>query len=405
MALVDMKDLLNHAYHNSYAVGAFEIVSLDFLKAVIKAAEDSRSPVILNVNDRKGKIKNLDLLMAGVERAARISTVPVAINFDHCATSDDIVNGIRLGCNCVMLDASDASFPINVDRTKKAATLSHSCGVPVEGSLGHVSSVDSQDNTSENAGPVLTPIHEVAVYIERTSVDFLAISIGTKHGRMQSKNKLDFNRLAKINGAAKIPLVIHGGTGLTDNQYHKLIDNGVAKINYFTALTEQAMETLKETIQDSQFGYMELFEQIRESIYNEVKRCMQVWRSTGRAAEVLIQCNLWHNVEHVIACNSESGDEKQIQQMVLRGKNDLSRIPGVMNIKVGKSTTEEGKYEYCWIIRLANQSVVSTLNNNPVYLSFANSILRDQSPEKPRINYEMLNEVDLEPALLIASHA
>jgi len=406
MALVDMKDLLNHAHRNCYAVGAFEIVSLDFLKAVIKAAEDSRSPVILNVNDRKGKIKNLDLLMAGVERAARISMVPVAINFDHCATSDDIVNGIRLGCNCVMLDASDASFPINVDRTKNAVTLSHSCGVPVEGSLGHVSSVNSLDDTNDNGEPVLTPIHEVAVYIERTGVDFLAISIGTTHGRVQSKNKLDINRLAKINGAANIPLVIHGGTGLTDSQYHKLIDNGVAKINYFTALTETAMETVKETIQDSQLGYMEMFEKIRESIYNEVKRCMQVWRSTGRAAEVLIQCNLWHNVEQVIACNAESGDEKQIQQIVLRGKNDLSPMPGVMSIKVGKLTTEEGKYEYCWIIRLANQSVVNSLNKNPVYSSFADTIFkRTATPEKPGINYEMLNEVDLEPALLIANHA
>ena len=402
MALVDMKDLLNHAYHNSYAVGAFEIVSLDFLKAVIKAAEDSRSPVILNVNDRKGKIKNLDLLMAGVERAARISTVPVAINFDHCETNDDIVNGIRLGCNSVMLDASDASFPVNVDRTKKAVSLSHSCGVPVEGSLGHVSSV-TEDSESEE--PVLTPIHEVAVYIERTGVDFLAISIGTMHGRLLSKNKLDFNRLAKINVTAKIPLVIHGGTGLTDAQYHKLIDNGVAKINYFTALTEQAMNTIKETIKGDQSGYLELFEKIRESIYNEVKRCMQVWRSTGRAAEVLVQCSLWHNVEQVVECNSVSGDEKRMQQMVLHGKNDLSRIAGVMSTKVGKSTTEDGNYEYCLIIRLANQSVVSSLHKNPLYTSFLNSILKSTAPEKSGVNYEMLSEVDLEPALLIAGCA
>ena len=404
MALVDMKDLLNHAYHNRYAVGAFEIVSLDFLKAVIKAAEDSRSPVILNVNDRKGKIKNLDLLMAGVERAARISTVPVAINFDHCATSDDIVNGIRLGCNGVMLDASDASFPVNVDRTKKAVMLSHSCGVPVEGSLGHVSSV-AEDNAGENEEPVLTPIHEVAVYIDRTGVDFLAISIGTMHGRLPSKNRLDFNRLSKINVSAKIPLVIHGGTGLTDSQYHKLIDNGVAKINYFTALTEQAMNTIKDTLNDPQSDYLELFEQIRESIYNEVKRCMQVWRSTGRAAEVLIQCNLWHNVEKVVDCNAVNGDEKKIQRMVLLGKKDLSQIPGVMSTKVGKSTTEDGKHEYCLIIRLANQSVVSSLHENPVYTAFSNNVMKSTASQKLGTNYEMLSEVDLEPALLVEGYA
>lgn len=405
MALVDMKDLLNHAYRNSYAVGAFEIVSLDFLKAVMKAAEDSRSPVILNVNDRKGKIKNLDLLMAGVERAASISSVPVAINFDHCSASDDIVNGIRLGCNSVMFDASDTSFPENVSRTAKAVDLAHSCGLPVEGSLGHVSCVNEEEKSDTPSEPVLTSIYEVSVYIERTGVDFLAISIGTMHGRVLNKHKLDFGRLVKINEAAKIPLVIHGGTGLTDSQYNKLIDNGVAKINYFTALSEQVMETIRSSIQDAQSDYLTLFEQVRESIYTEVKRCMQLWRSAGRAAEVLIQCSAWHKVAHIIVHKSEAADALQTQQMVLQGKHELSRIPGVMNVNVGKSVMQNGISEYCWLICLANKSVVETFKKDPIYLSYANNYLSSQGKENSSVDYEMLNEAELEPVLMIATHA
>lgn len=403
MALVDMKDLLNHAYQNRYAVGAFEIVSLDFLKAVIKAAEESRSPVILNVNDRKGKIKNLDLLMAGVERAARISTVPIAINFDHCSTDEDIVNGIRLGCNGVMIDSSHESLPVNIEQTKKAVKLAHACGLPVEGSLGYVCEAKEKDEQSDTVESVLTSIYEVPAYIERTNVDFLAISIGTMHGRATTKHKLDYNRLIKINEAANIPLVIHGGTGLTDNQYHKLIDNGVAKINYFTALVEQSMETILKSIKNAEMNYLSLFEEVRESIFIEAKRCMQVWRSAGRAAEVSLQCNTWHNVEHVIVCNTENNDERSIQSMLLHGKQTLCKINGVMNVKVGKSINEKGVYQYCWIVRLANQTVVEAFRNDPVYLSYINNYLGVQTAEKIVVDYEMLNDAELEPVMFMSN--
>ncbi|MDH5231153.1 MAG: class II fructose-bisphosphate aldolase [Gammaproteobacteria bacterium] len=402
MALVDMRDLLYHAYNNRYAVGAFEIASLDFLNSVIQAAEVCRSPVILNVIDQSERGSVSENLMAAIDTAARSSSIPVAVHYDHCINSERVEQGIRLGCNGVMLDASDKSFPENVEYTKKAVELAHSCGIPVEGSLGEVSCAPAQEDSNVQAEPKLTSVPEVEAYIKRTGIDFLAISIGTVHGRSNSKSKLDFGRLGKINAMAGIPLVIHGGTGLSESQYHKLIDNGVAKINYFTALDEVAMAAFRISSEDQTLTSSELMMKVRSSLSNEVSRCMQAWRSAGRAAEVMMQCSSWHNVEQVIVYNSENSDPQQIQQMIQNGKHELSRIPGVLNVKIGKSLSQNGKFQYCWIIRLASQSVLKTYKKDPHYLSYTNNFLKKQATDQIDDDYEMLN--DFESTKTVAGH-
>ena len=131
MPLVDMRDMLNHAYHNGYAVGGFDLVSLDFLEAILQTAEHCRSPVILSLAESHFEYYDFELAMAAAEKAARRAAVPVAIHLDHGATHDSAVRAIGLGCNGVMVDTSQASFPDNVAHTRRIVDMAHACGVAV----------------------------------------------------------------------------------------------------------------------------------------------------------------------------------------------------------------------------------------------------------------------------------
>ena len=256
MPLVDMRDMLNHAYRNGYAVGGFDLISLDFLEAILAAAENCRSPVILSLAESRfehcdfadrreargagqgGPGCDFQLAMAAAEAAARRATVPVAIHLEHGASRESAVRAINLGCNGVMVDASHESFPVNVAQTRRVVETAHACGVAVEGALGYVAGVEGEDADRHPGENAYTSVEEARAYVTRTGVDCLAVSIGTVHGRLRGKPRLDCERPKRINEAVKIPLVIDGSTGLADQQYRKLISHGVAKINYYTALAD-----------------------------------------------------------------------------------------------------------------------------------------------------------------------
>jgi len=393
MALVNLKDLLNHAYKNHYAVGAFEIVSLDFLRAVISAAEKARSPVILNVVEPHFDMFDVELLMPAVVQAAKRASVPVAVHMDHCSSLESVQAAIRLGCNGVMYDGKNAELPDNIERTRKAVELAHSCGIPVEGELGYVAGIKPENGDDDQS--VQTSANEAKVYVERSGVDFLAISIGTVHGQANGKQRLDYNRLGKINESVNIPLVIHGGTGLSDQQYHKLIDQGVAKINYFTALAELTVNHFRKNLSRKEEGYRDMISGLNESLQEAVQRVMQVWRSAGRAAEVMMQCGTWNNVEHVIVYNSSEKDPTVIQIMLRKGKQQLSSIPGVLDVRIGRAKDDKSKYRYCWLIRFAHESVIDSYKTHPVHIAYADSYFRPVAGDRITSNYEILDDLEL----------
>lgn len=358
MAMVKMKDLLDHAYQNRYAIGAFEIVSLDFLQAVMDAAEQARSPVILNIVETHFELFDVEALMAAVISAAERATVPVCVQLDHCTTDESVINGIRLGCNAVMYDGSHTGFLDNVQKSKHISNLAHKCGVSVEGEVGIVAGMQHYDDNVEDINH-LTSVSEAKAYVERTDVDCLAIAVGNKHGRQESKVKLDFKRLSRINKSVNRPLVIHGGSGLSDDQYHKLIEHGVAKINYFTALAERACKQVKSNIKQKEDNYWKVFAKVRQQVNQEAQRCMQVWGSAGRAAEVLLQCQPWYNVEHIIAFNANTEDKTHLHHILGRIRQALAHIPGVMGVELGQSVNDNDHVSYCWLVKLASESVVT----------------------------------------------
>ena len=230
MPLVHMGDMLRHAYENRYAVGAFDVVSLDFISGIIAAAEEKQAPLIISLAESHFEYFDFELLMTAVVRAAERTTVPVAIHLDHGETLESAVRGINLGCTGVMVDASSLPLDDNIAHTRAVADMAHACGIPVEGELGYVPGVEGEDAERHPGDVVYTTVSEAKRYLDETGVDFLAVSIGTVHGRMKGEPKLDFDRLAEINKALGIPLVIHGGTGLSDDQFRQLIANEIQVI-------------------------------------------------------------------------------------------------------------------------------------------------------------------------------
>jgi fructose-bisphosphate aldolase class II len=388
MPLVDMHDMLNHAYRNSYAVGGFDLVSLDFLEAILDAAENCRSPVILSLAESHFEHYDFELAMAATEKAARRATVPVAIQLDHGASRESAVRAINLGCNGVMVDLSHESFPVNVSQTRHVVEMAHACGVTVEGELGYIAGVEGEDAARHPGENQYTSVEEAKAYVARTGVDCLAVSIGTVHGRLRGKPKLDCERLKRLNEAVKIPLVIHGGTGLSEEQYRKLISNGVAKINYYTALADAAGSRIRANVRaDARGGYTGLVKGIRDAICEEVERVMRLWGSAGRAAEVLVQCRTWRPVQHVIVYNVEDASETEVEAMMARGREELAKIPGVRRIVTGWAVTEKPKFRFCWLIELVHEKAMASYRDHPEHVAFANQLFRPIAGDRISIDF------------------
>ncbi len=389
MPLVDMKDMLHHAYRHGYAVGAFDFVSLDFLEGIMMAAENARAPVILNLVESHFESIDIELLMPAVEAAAARALVPVAIHLDHSASVDKAVSAINCGCNGVKVDAAHLDFTENTQITKAMVETAHGCGVAVEGELGCVPGADGENAERHPGDIAYTSLAEAKAYVERTGVDFLAIAIGTMHGDIKGKPKLDYQRLKQINEKLAIPLVIHGGTGLSDDQYRRLISNGVAKINYFTALSKVAVKKIREnTKANNKNTYTGLLNDINHTVAAEVERCMRMWGSAGRAAEVLAQCGSWAPVEHLIMFNVEGLDKAGADLLMAEGQRVLSAIPGVREVFSGEAMQDNAKYHYTWLVRFCHPVLVDSYHQHPDYVAFNAKLFRAASEQRVTIDFQ-----------------
>ena len=388
MPIVNMKDMLQHAYHHGYAIGAFDLVSLDFLEGIVLAAERARAPVILSLAESHFEYFDFETIMPAVEAAAKRATIPVAIHLDHGATLDSARRAINLGCNGVMVDASQLPLPDNIEATREIVEMAKGCGVPVEGELGYVPGIEGEDAERHPGEISYTTPAEARAYVERTGVDFLAVSIGTVHGRMKGKPKLDFPRLKQINETLNIPLVIHGGTGLSDDQFRRLISKGVAKINYYTALSDAAATQIRENSKtETSSGYTGLVKDVRGAIAAEVERCMHLWGAAGRAAEVLAQCQPWLPVEHLIIYNVEGLDRAAAEKMMAKGRKVLSAIPGVRAVFTGEAVQEDARYRYTWLVRFCHPDVIDSYREHPDHVDFADNLFRPVAGGRISIDY------------------
>lgn len=283
MPLVNMTDMLQHAYRYNYAVGAFGVAGWDILEGVVEAAEAMRAPVILSLSRTYPGTENIESLALAVVGKAQRATVPIAFQIEVQDDPQAVEEAIKMGCGGVVFDASQRAFMDNVSLTKKAVGLAMPHGVMV---VGQLANLDNGDAAESAAGKSTSPI-EAKHFVERTGVACLAVSVSRIEG---GNTKHDFSRLAKINQMIGIPLGIHGGNALSDDQFRRMINFGAAKINYSTPLFEAVARGIRDNALKPGAGYAELVEQMRGAIRAEVERCVRLWGCGGRAAEIL-QCS------------------------------------------------------------------------------------------------------------------
>lgn len=387
MPLVELKDMLRHARANGYAVGAYDAVDSNFVAAIIAGAGAARAPVIVSFAESHFAHYDFPMLMAAAEAAARKATIPVALFLDHGSGMDSAVAAIRHGCNGVMVDASHLAFDDNVAATRVVAEMAHGVGVPVEGELGYVPGVEGEDAERHPGEMRLTSPGEAAIYVDATGVDFLAVSVGTVHGRLRGEPRLDLDRLAAIAAAVGVPLVIHGGTGLSDVQFQALIVRGVAKINYFTALSDLAAAAASNALADVESGYTAAIDALRAAVADEVARTCAVFGATGRADALLAVCRSWRIAEHLILFNWSDAAAGREAAFETEGREILARVPGVREVAVGEALHADARYRRAWLIRLASPAAEAAYMADATHLDYADRVFRPHAGDRIKGDY------------------
>lgn len=256
--LVSLKELMKEASEGGYAVGAFNVSNLESLMAIMEAAEETGHGVILNYAEVHAPFLSMEQAAVIMLDAARNASVPVCVHLDHGSSMEACIRAIRLGFTSVMLDASAEDYETNVRATAQIVRLAHSVGVTVEAELGHIFSsnmglAESPEEAEtldsyESADDVYTDPATAKDFVERTEVDVLAIAFGTTHGIYTKKPVLDLDRITKIRQAIDIPFVMHGGSGLSKEEFQTAIQNGIRKINYYTYMTLAGGKAVKEAM-------------------------------------------------------------------------------------------------------------------------------------------------------------
>ena len=254
MSIVNAKEIMVEALKGKYAVGAFNITDLLQFEAVIDAAVETKSPVIVQTSVKPSQFLGTNMMVAIYRTLAESAPVPVVLHLDHCTDVDYCKKCADAGYTNIMIDASKQPYEENIRQTKEVADYCHKIGgISVEGELGTVSGVEDQIKVSEDEAQLANPQQSVE-FCERTGVDIFAPAIGTAHGVYKTKNpKIDTERMATINkmlngNGIKTPLVVHGGTGLPEDTIKKLLAAGGAKFNVSTEL--------KRVLIDAKFEYI-----------------------------------------------------------------------------------------------------------------------------------------------------
>lgn len=275
--LVNMIEMLAQAQKHHYAVGLFNTTDTDMLQGAIEAAEELRSPIVIGTAEVLLPYGELKLIAPSILRAAREATVPVVVHYDHGLTFDRCMEALQLGFSSIMFDGSAGDTEKNLADTREMVRIAHAMGASVEGEIGHVGQGATGDNAVTDR--YTTPT-EAITFAKETGVDALAIAIGTAHGAYKQKPQLDLARLREIRSVVDTPLVLHGGSGLSDEDFRNCIRDGIAKVNIFTDLCVAGLNAVKNS--DST-DYLEVRNQKVEAIKQTVMHKMHLFGSVGKA--------------------------------------------------------------------------------------------------------------------------
>lgn len=275
MSLVTMKYLLEQAKIEHRGVGAFSVGNMEMVKGALKAAEELNTPIILQIAEVRLKHSPLSLMGPMMVQAANDAKVNVAVHLDHGLTLEVVQRALNLGFTSVMFDSSTYPFEENISRTKQVVKLAQSYGATVEAELGLVGG--SEDGSS-NHGIRCTNPDDAKKFCEETEIDALAVAIGNAHGNYPVAPKLAFDVLKEIHDKTSVPLVLHGGSGITDDDFKKAISLGIVKVNIATASFNSLTRKVEEYIRtEGTHNYFDMNVAMVQGVYENVRHHIEVF--------------------------------------------------------------------------------------------------------------------------------
>lgn len=251
MAFVTTKEMLKEAQKGRYAIGAFNANNMEIIQAIVEAAEEEKAPVILQASQGAIKYAGLESIVAMVKVMAEKVNIPVALHLDHGTDYYQNIKCLRAGFTSLMYDGSRLPFDENVEMTKKVVEMAHACDIPVEAELGQIGKMGDSDEPGvalEKVKEAMAVPEEAVKFAELTEIDFLAAAVGTIHGCQTPFAKLDIPRIEKIRELTGVPLVLHGASGVNDEEIEKGIAAGICKINIDTRIRMKFTEKMREII-------------------------------------------------------------------------------------------------------------------------------------------------------------
>ena len=287
--LVNMNEVLHNAKKGKYAVGLFNAVNLELARGIIAAAEQTGSPVIMGTAEVLFPYGPLEEVSYYLLPMAKKANVPVVIHLDHGLNRDTCIKALELGFTSIMYDCSTDTYDENVRKVKEMADIAHSFGATIEGELGHVGDNEGSAEGSDHLvdpSKFFTDPKVAKDYVDKTGVDALAIAVGNAHGAYKLPPKLDFERIRTIAKTVDVPLVLHGGSGLTDDDFKQAIKEGISKVNIFTDINVAAVKAEFSKFTDMNKGIIDLIPAAVEAIKQETMKKMELFGSVGKGRQI-----------------------------------------------------------------------------------------------------------------------
>lgn len=282
--LVTSKELLLDAQKNMYAVGAFNTNNIEITQAIVKAAEAKKAPILIQISAGALKYAGAEFLPMLVAKAATLASVPIAIHLDHGPSFESVMTCLRVGFTSIMRDASKLPYDENVAEVRKVVDACHAIGIPVEAEIGKIGGAEEHVVVSEREALMSDP-DECARFVDDGGFDFLAVAIGNAHGFYKGDPKLDFNRLEAIRDRVSVPLVLHGASGIPDNQITMAVERGICKINIDTEIRNAFIRTMQKFTAENpdQIDPRKVFAPCIDAMQAVVEHKIDIFRSAGRA--------------------------------------------------------------------------------------------------------------------------
>lgn len=278
--LVNLKEILEIAEERNIAIGMFNATGFDSLDAVISAAEELNQPVIVAHAEVHNVFNDISLVGPAMIAMAKAAKVPVCVHLDHGTSLDMIYKALRLGFTSVMIDASALPYEENLQLTKSVTEIAHAMGVSVEAELGRLvtGEAGSEESVGGKAEDYYTVPEEAKAFVEETGVDALAIAFGTAHGFYTEQPKLDFSVIENCRAATGLPLVMHGGSGVSDEGFKTAVKSGIRKINYYSYMSKAGYLAAKAVIEEGKTSYLHDVELAAKlAMKEDVKRAIAIF--------------------------------------------------------------------------------------------------------------------------------